>query len=208
MKIIFLDIDGVLNSTTSDIVRNHLKNNEEMNYVAKENFDLLKVLVDESKSHIVISSTWRKDSYFLENACGEENIVKKFQDFFSSQGWGNAPIIGITPNLSGFRGEEVATYLDKISKVEIIEDYIVLDDDSDFILTELKDLDLIKLDRMKIYSTQDMNQKSSYWSNQNFYHIDRNTGLTLRNVYDVLKIFDKDNHLVTNLKEILNWKKI
>lgn len=189
MRIIFLDIDGVLNSTTSSIVRHHLGNNDDMHYVSKENFDLLKLLVDESNSNIVISSTWRKDRGFIEDSINEEEIVNIFKEFFKKNGWIDAPIIGITPNLSGFRGEEVATYLDKLSKTDIIEDYIILDDDSDFILSNLNDLPPMRLDRMKIYTENDINKKSDYWSNQHFYHIDRISGLTLKNVYDVLNHF-------------------
>lgn len=207
MKIIFLDIDGVLNSTTSSIIRHHLGINDNMHYVSKENFNLLKLLVDESNAHIVISSTWRKDRGFIEEAQNEEEIVEIFKNFFKENGWEKAPIIGITSNLSGFRGEEVATYLDKISKTEIVDDYMIIDDDSDFILSELNEMNPVRLDRMKIYSQQDINNKSIYWSNQHFYQIDRNTGLTLKNVYDILNYFDAKNKLVSDLKEVLNWKK-
>lgn len=207
MKVIFLDIDGVLNSTTSTIIRHHLGTNDNMHYVSEENFNLLKILVDEANAHIVISSTWRKDRGFIEQAQNEKDIIEKFRVFFKEHGWENAPIIGITPNLSGFRGEEVATYLDGLSKTDIIEDYIIIDDDSDFILSDLKEMNPIRLDRMKIYSEEDLYKKSLYWSNQKFYQIDRNTGLTLKNVYEILNNFDKNNNLVKDLKDVLSWKK-
>lgn len=204
MRIIFLDIDGVLNSTTSSIIRHHLGTNDNMHYISEENFNLLKVLVDEANAHIVISSTWRKDRGFIGETKNEEEIIKIFKNFFKENGWLDAPIIGITPNLSGFRGEEVATYLDKISKTEIVDGYMIIDDDSDFILSELNEMNQIRLDRMKIYSQQDINNKSIYWSNQHFYQIDRNTGLTLKNVYNILNYFDAKNNLVSDLKEVLN----
>lgn len=55
MKIIFLDIDGVLNSVRYDRQRTVNQGN-----IDETRLQLIKALVDETKALIVLSSSWRK----------------------------------------------------------------------------------------------------------------------------------------------------
>jgi len=151
MKIIFLDIDGVLNSEKA-------YRNGECNYV-KWNWEngtedhhqsfcswskeLLNKLIDETDAKIVISSTWRSSGI---------EFMRKVWELEGMHG----EIIGITPNFRGDingynipRGCEIAHYLehdlkfnhinwDKDTQQQYmdrsgIENYIIIDDDSDML---------------------------------------------------------------------------
>lgn len=195
MKIIFLDIDGVLNTTNHEASQSFMT---KKHHICEENFNNLKLLVKQGNYQIVISSTWRKDKNFIEDAINEKQIIQKFIDLFEQHGWLNAPIIGITPNLSGFRGQEVATYLDNIN--DNVE-YIILDDDKDFILSSLLDISLAKLDRLGIRSYEEAKEKSLYWSNQALYLVNPLTGLTKENIEEMLtksKLNFKKNEILHN----------
>lgn len=182
MKVLFLDVDGVLNNTNSNIESPSFM--DRSHYINQENFNNLKILVEQENYQIVISSTWRKDKNFILEAKTELEIVEKFINLFKEHGWENAPIIGITPNLSGFRGQEVATKLDNMNLENI--DYLILDDDKDFILGLLSDLPMAKLDRLGIRSQEETLEKSSYWSHQNLYLVNAQTGLTKQDVENMI----------------------
>ena len=131
MKVIFLDIDGVLNSE-EHFIENHIdtiiyfkayKNNEyihDLEDIVKPNlFDinfeklqLLKKIIRETDSKIVVSSAWR--------------LMRKWpliEDYLISKG---LPIIGTTPYILGKRGEEIRTYLKEHKE---IDNFIILDDE-------------------------------------------------------------------------------
>lgn len=186
MNLIFIDFDGVLN-TTNNLVENHSVFERRLN-INQENLNNLKDLTEQTNSCLIVSSTWRKDQIFIEDANDEDEIIQKFLKVFKIYGWDNAPIMGITPSLSGFRGEEVATYLDTVYAKSL--NYIILDDDSDFILSCISELPLSKLDRLGIRSVEEAMNKSIYWSNQNLYKINPEKGLTKE---DVEKIINKIN---------------
>lgn len=56
MKVIFLDIDGVLNSRTYDRKRNW----NEQTDIDETRLPLIKEIVDATDAKIVLSSTWRQ----------------------------------------------------------------------------------------------------------------------------------------------------
>jgi hypothetical protein len=129
MNTIFLDIDGVLNSTRSMIaariqrpIEGYVSYTErhytELDPVA---VNLLRTLVHETKAEIVISSSWRK----------LYDEIDFFKRVFAKFNWYNAPVIGMTPCVdSGFRGQEVQQYID--TNDFFTGPYIILDDDGDF----------------------------------------------------------------------------
>ena len=114
IKVIFLDIDGVLNVIP--------QGNDRFGAIFHEHFvDNLKRIIDETGAKIVISSTWRMS--------GLPGMIEMWEER-------NLPgeVIGITPNFmwrTGStlqRGKEIDAYLDEHPE---IEKYVIIDDDSD-----------------------------------------------------------------------------
>lgn len=119
MKIIFLDIDGVLNSTKTCIAfggyPNELEHKGAFDWVA---IKLLQRLCDSEGIQIVLSSTWRR---FYE--------LKDIADAL------DLPIIDKTIYLGGdARGEEIKEWLIRHPDVEM---YAIIDDDSDMLGDQL-----------------------------------------------------------------------
>jgi hypothetical protein len=154
MKIIFLDIDGVLNCETG-------YKSGECNYVEwkwddgtddhhqsfySKSKELLNKLIDETGAKIVISSTWRSSGI---------EFMRKVWELEGMKG----EIIGITPNFRGdidgytiprgceidyyvrndldfghinWSKEKQQEYMDKSG----VENYIIIDDDSDMLYNQ------------------------------------------------------------------------
>lgn len=116
MKIIFLDIDGVLNSITSSITNEKTYSPEGL---SKDAIGLLKFVIEHTNAKIVISSTWRSFG-----------SAEWFKGLFEGHGWYLPPIIDITRrSKSGeIRGDQINAWL----SINNVENYICIDDDSDF----------------------------------------------------------------------------
>ena len=121
MNIIFLDVDGVLNSLK------HLKEEYQRNKRPYSGFEYpfdsdclnnLKYLVDETNAYLVITSTWRKLDI------GKSILLNELKKYGLDE-----RVIGYTDVLNTKRGEEVKAYL---SKLKDKVNFIILDDDSDF----------------------------------------------------------------------------
>lgn len=130
MKIIFLDVDGVLNSE-DDLMIHRKKNSIKGCILYAEVEDrplkLLKEIVKKTSAKIVVSSSWRigcersgKESVFGKGLY--EKLKRRLKDF-------GMEIYDITPSLgSGTqRGDEIREWLSKNET----ENFIILDDDSD-----------------------------------------------------------------------------
>ena len=139
-KVIFLDIDGVLNSDKwhdseqAQIAHNCLNTRKDLDKLPYEllygsmidpnALKLLQEIVDKTGADIVISSTWRKGGR-LENI---KNLLK---------GLGfTGNIIGATPVLPSnyhCRGSEIKKWI--INNIEDISNfrYVILDDDNDML---------------------------------------------------------------------------
>ena len=116
MKIIFLDIDGVLNSAQYDRQRTASDGN-----IDKTRLELLKVLVDETGAKIVLSSSWRKHWNKDIDKC--DDVGKEIVSDFSESGleiFDKTPFIGYLE-----RSEEVRLWLHEHSDVER---FVVFDD--------------------------------------------------------------------------------
>ena len=75
MKIIFLDIDGVLNSRAYDRKRNW----NEQTDIDETRLPLIKEIVDATNAKIVLSSTWREHWDREPNRCKEDGrYINKF----------------------------------------------------------------------------------------------------------------------------------
>lgn len=125
MKVIFLDIDGVLNSLRSCIGLGGYSNPGCFSRGESPRFDpvavgLLRRLVERTGAQIVVSSTWRASC--LEN----DNLKRALATWY---GWENAPIIGRTKLGGGRRGPQIQEWLD----AHQVENYVILDDDADML---------------------------------------------------------------------------
>lgn len=178
MKIIFLDIDGVLNHELWFKSKKHSMLNKEVTKLdregkreeAKELYDLsmfdpekielLNSLIDDTGAKIVVSSSWRKNRSLeeLEYLLNERLNIR-------GEVIGKTPVLHYQPlpnedyDYSVPRGCEIKAWLEinkgilgqKMSKVK----HVILDDDSDFL----------------------------YWQRYNYVRVDRYCGLTSTNVH-------------------------
>jgi hypothetical protein len=163
MKIVFLDIDGVLNHEDFYRKRHEDKLNgfkgPEYPYSEIDTKSIINLnsLLEETGASVVISSSWRSSG------------LEYCKDVLEYHGFkGN--IIDITPNLRSencLRGNEILRWV-KDNEELIGEryynftEYVILDDDSDML----------------------------YWQRNNFLLIDRYVGLTMGDVFRAKKILN------------------
>lgn len=125
MKVIFLDIDGVMN-TEASMIAAHDKGYDgssadgwDLNAVAN-----LKRILETTGAEIVISSTWRFERF-------QPELLRAFQ-MYGLPCW-----IGVTPRKMSLhsRGGEIAMWIrDHLDECGVaIERYVILDDDSDML---------------------------------------------------------------------------
>lgn len=160
-KIIFLDIDGVMNSEVDYLLaeaRGDLETaKEEAHEISKRCMDLLNELISNTGAEVVISSVWRY---------GE--TVESMQAMFDSKGF-SGKIIGLTPRLGhgNLRGNEILQWIKDnesyLGCYSDFESYVIFDDDSDML----------------------------YWQRENFILIDGYTGLTYNKTYKAKYILNK-----------------
>lgn len=120
MKILFLDVDGVLNSL-----------NTGGRYALKRScLKRLQNIVKDTGCEIVLSSTWRKDAYALKRL----KRVLSYRDI---------KIRDITPDLANgrnlFRGDEIKEWMNLNLTIQEWRDikYAIVDDDSDMLVEQL-----------------------------------------------------------------------
>jgi hypothetical protein len=115
MKIIFLDIDGVLNSMNGL----YLRGGQSRMDLYTEHMQVLRWILDRTDARIVVSSTWRMG-----------RTVEELKQLFYNYGLQSRFIIDKTPYLSGQeRGDEIGEWLQMTSHE--IESYVIIDDDAD-----------------------------------------------------------------------------
>lgn len=126
MKVLFLDIDGVLNSSAWMIT---LKKGKEANRVYGGDGDqwwidmlepravlLLNEVLECTGAKVVLSSTWRL-----------RHTPEAMQRLLKTRGF-TGEVIGRTPRMAGQRGYEIRQWLKEHPEVET---YAIVDDDSD-----------------------------------------------------------------------------
>ena len=130
MKIIFLDIDGVLNSSSS-CDRAVLRNSVFRDNPDPEHIKWLNLIIEKSGAKVVISSTWRKNC--------SSSVMWRLLDLQGFKG----EVISRTPELDDIRGNEIRCWIDRyhngrnwalnhlFRKHKLIESFVILDDDSD-----------------------------------------------------------------------------
>ena len=112
MKVIFLDVDGVLNS---DEYIDRAKKQEIQGierHIDVEKIKLLKKAIDETGAKVVLSSSWR----FTKNEQYLKQLLEKYGIY----------LVGSTPLIQCERGLEIKQW---ISDNQNVEDFIILDDE-------------------------------------------------------------------------------
>lgn len=122
MRLIFLDIDGVMN---------HIHHKEKSRFHQGYSFcpnavKNLKRIIKETDAYIVVSSSWR----------GNHSTKVLARKLFTCYGLSHR-IVGRTPKLKKdhiervYRGEEIRLFLARFNKP--VESFIILDDDNDML---------------------------------------------------------------------------
>lgn len=127
MKIVFLDIFGVLNCKKS--IKEFLKktNNisESIQYLPDEFLLRLKKLIELTGAKIVVSANLRTDSPYNQQWVSFINSLKKYNLDLS--------VIGITPNINhpdAEKGDEIRKWLNDNKNINI-DKFVIIDDDDD-----------------------------------------------------------------------------
>ena len=115
MKIIFLDIDGVLNSRQYDAERGTAEGNIDVSRLL-----LLKQLVDQTEAKIVLTSSWRRH-WDPVGECTDE-IGKELEDTFGRFG---INLYDKTPELDNDRAKEISKWLAMNRDVDA---FVIIDD--------------------------------------------------------------------------------
>lgn len=136
MKVIFLDVDGVLNSdeyfnSIKDKKINTIENQIDINKVK-----LLKQAVNTTGAKLVLSSSWR----YTKNANNLKALLLNY-----------GMIVDSTPFLNNERGKEIKKWLEEHKNVE---DYVILDDE----IFKSYDEELLK----KLVKISNLNRKK-FW---------------------------------------------
>ena len=117
MKIIFLDIDGVLNSARYDAERSAEQGN-----IDETRLPLLKYLVDATDARLVLISSWRK--HWDRDVALCDGIGLELNELFARYG---LTIMDKTPELMDFdRPWEVRRWL--AEHKDQVESYVIFDD--------------------------------------------------------------------------------
>lgn len=129
MRIIFLDIDGVLNSWAS------------FYKITTEKLQLLNDLIEQTGAKIVISSSWRIGSKDVKDFLDKNFSNKRTfrldnpnQELIDNIFYNNT--IGLTDTFGPNRGDEIKRWLDIYS--DDVESYVIFDDDSDMLDEQLE----------------------------------------------------------------------
>ena len=128
MKVIFLDIDGVLNSfqTFREIYYEYKKTGIRRVAIDEEKVKLLKEIVDKTNAKLVLSSSWRIWVKKVNNKIVTDN--KNFQKMLEILAKYDLYIYDMTPkNKDRIRELEIKEWLNNTS--DDIENFIVIDDD-------------------------------------------------------------------------------
>ncbi len=148
MKIIFLDIDGVLNSRRYDRTRASEDGNIDVTRLP-----LLKRIVDATDAKLVLSSSWRK--HWNADECLCDGTGRELNQLFARFG---LAIYDKTPTVSALdRDVEVRAWLDAHNGE--VEAFVILDD----ILTGWGDLTerLVRTSPMIGYGLEDTHVKEA-----------------------------------------------
>ena len=119
MKIIFLDIDGVLNSRAYDRKRNWNEQTE----IDETRLPLVKKIIDATEAKIVLSSTWREHWNKDPNQCDKDGAyINHIFAKYCLQVYDKTPNLGFSLD----RPDEIKAWLNCAN--EAIESFVIIDD--------------------------------------------------------------------------------
>ena len=125
MKIVFLDIDGVLNSVDWYIRRKAME--EQLGAMPRRHREIdpaaverLNRLLEATGAEVVISSTWRR-----------LHSLREIEEYLRACGYHGPRLLDDTPVLCTLRGLEIQDWLDHARDDITPDDIVILDDDSD-----------------------------------------------------------------------------
>lgn len=181
MKLLFLDIDGVLNSeeyaiwcTENDEGKEYIKNGGDI-FIDKKAVFRIKELCEKYNVRLVISSSWR--IFTLETTKHEFERYKDLKLL-------NKYIVGITPNYIN---------LDNIPRGKEIDDFltIVLDKSAQISNIALYDIKFFNSDDLNIeYCIVDDDKDMLDKQMKNFVHIDNYIGITDNDIEKIKQILN------------------
>jgi len=148
MRVIFLDLDGVINSDRSILVcgeRLEKFKGTDVPYYEKfliSNADpiaveMINLLAKMTDAKIVLSSSHRKHFDSIKDF---EQRLEKTKEYFSKIGLDCERLIGWTPSMWGIRGAEIQSWLDKHTDVT---HYVIIDDSSDMMEEQMENFVLV-----------------------------------------------------------------
>lgn len=134
MKVIFLDIDGVLNSWSTGYK------------ITTKKLQLLNYILEATGAKIVISSSWRIGSkdvndFIDKNFNNRKFRLDSFKDITNREVIDNIfykSTIDLTDTFGPSRGDEIKRWLDNHS--DEVESYVIFDDDTDMLDEQLEHL--------------------------------------------------------------------
>ena len=121
MRLVFLDIDGVLNTASA-----YDWGVKPLALICPDNVAYFNSIIEQTECKIVVSSSWRMSIHE-----GDMTLVG-FQEMLRSHGM-RGKVVGCTPSgeQAAERWQEIRQFLDENSPSFEIESYVVIDDDCD-----------------------------------------------------------------------------
>lgn len=161
-KIIFLDIDGVLNS--DEYIEDLPPVSTELDDIDESKVQLLKEIVDRTGAQIVLSSSWRKMTHDKDNLQFGNLIYKYLIETLNKY---SLSIVSETPILNDSRPKEIITWINQNTETEMV--FVSLDDD-------------YTLEQYKEYGIEECLIKTSYYG--------KNGGLQREHVEQAVNILN------------------
>jgi len=132
VRIIFLDIDGVLISRRTHSLRSNFKN-KDWKHVDLNFCKWLKMICETNDIRIVISSSWRRMPTSLIPLLKKAKLLHLLHE---TDPYTTTNFSEIKKTFSYVRGDEIQLWLDNHLGEWV--DYLILDDDSDFLEHQMK----------------------------------------------------------------------
>lgn len=119
MRVLFLDVDGVLNNDdwAWEMYKKYKVEVYRNNILYQPHLEQLRRIINETDAKIVVSSSWRK----IPSAYAD---LKRWLQMYGMEVFDETPYVG------GIRGDDIEAWF-KRNKDKDIEAYAILDDDTD-----------------------------------------------------------------------------